>query len=206
MAEHTETNKSGFGTASLVLGIIGVCTSFVPIINNLSFILGLIAVIFGIVSLIKKASKGIAIAGIIIAIFAMIITINSQKQLGESIDTAVNDFNNTIGTIAGDKTEEILANNVDVTLGDFSVKKGSYGITETELPVTVKNKTSETKSFSIQVEAVSSDGSRISTDYIYANNLTAGQSQKFKVFEYVESEKLEQIKTATFNIVEVSMY
>lgn len=32
------TKKSGFATAGIVLGIIGICTSFIPIINNLSFL------------------------------------------------------------------------------------------------------------------------------------------------------------------------
>ena len=63
-----EKKKSGFGTAGLVLGIIGICTSFIPIVNNLSFVLGLIGVILAIVSLIKKASKGQAIAGVILCI------------------------------------------------------------------------------------------------------------------------------------------
>ncbi len=56
MSEHSEKEKSGFGTASLVLGIIGICTSFIPIINNLSFVLGLMGLLF--ISSIKKASKG----------------------------------------------------------------------------------------------------------------------------------------------------
>ena len=60
-----ETQKSGLCTAGLVLGIIGVCTSFIPIINNLSFFLGVLAVIFGLVS-IKRASKGKMIATIIL--------------------------------------------------------------------------------------------------------------------------------------------
>ena len=47
--------KSGFATAGLVLGIIGLCTSFIPIINNVSFILALIGGIFAIISLFKKA-------------------------------------------------------------------------------------------------------------------------------------------------------
>ena len=64
--EEEVVKKSGFGTTSLVLGIIGVCTSFLPIINNLSFVLGLIGAIFGIICLIKKASKGKAIAGVIL--------------------------------------------------------------------------------------------------------------------------------------------
>lgn len=51
------SEKSGFATASLVLGIIGICTSFIPIVNNVSFILALIAILFAIVSLVKKASK-----------------------------------------------------------------------------------------------------------------------------------------------------
>ena len=46
MSNHSETNKSGFATAGLVLGIIGVCTSFIPIVNNLSFILALIGILF----------------------------------------------------------------------------------------------------------------------------------------------------------------
>ena len=59
--EKIETKKSGFATAGLVLGIIGICLSFIPILNNASFFLGVLAVIFGLISLIKKASKGKAI-------------------------------------------------------------------------------------------------------------------------------------------------
>ena len=99
-----------------------------------------------------------------------------------------------------------MQNDVEVTLGNFEVNEGEYGITETQLKVNVKNKTSETKSFNIQVEAINSDGSRIASDYIYANSLTAGQSQEFKIFEYVTSDNLEAMKNATFKIVEASMY
>ena len=106
---------------------------------------------------------------------------------------------------AGNSTEEVLKNDVDVQLGDFQVTKGTY-TTETVLKATVKNKTNDTKSFSIQVEAVDANGSRIANDYIYANNLNAGQSQEFKLFEYVESDKLNSMKNATFKIVEASMY
>lgn len=68
MAHCEEKKKSGFATAGLVVGIIGICTSFIPIVNNASFILALLGIIFGIISLIKNASKGQAIAGIIISI------------------------------------------------------------------------------------------------------------------------------------------
>lgn len=196
-----EEKKSGLATAGLVLGIIGICTSFIPVINNVSFILGLMGTIFGIVALIKKASKGQAIAGIILCVLTIVITINSQKTLSDSLNTWSQDLDKA----AGNSTEEVLKNDVDVQLGNFQVTKGTY-TTETVLKATVKNKTNDTKSFSIQVEAVDANGSRIANDYIYANNLNAGQSQEFKLFEYVESDKLNSMKNATFKIVEASMY
>ncbi|MFR2787476.1 MAG: DUF4190 domain-containing protein [Clostridia bacterium] len=201
MANNEQTEKSSLCTAGLVLGIIGVCTSFVPIINNLSFIMGVLAVIFGLVS-IKKAGKGKMIATIVLGVLAIIITLNAQKTLSDSLD----DISKNLDTATGKNTKQVLGTSVDVVLGNFEVTKKQYGINETKLPVKVTNKTNETKSFSIQIEAVSQDGTRIKTDYIYANNLTAGQSQEFKVFEYVQSEILEKMKNAKYNIVEVSMH
>lgn len=201
MSNHAETEKSSLCTAGLVLGIIGVCTSFIPIINNLSFLLGILAVIFGLVS-IKKASKGKMIATVILGILAVAITLNSQKAVSDSLDALSEDLD----TASGENTEQVLANDVDVVLGDFEVSTGEYGITDTKLTVKVTNKTNETKSFNIQVEAVDANGNRINQDYIYANNLTAGQSQDFEIFKYVTSEQLDAMQNATFNIVEASAY
>lgn len=195
------TKKSGFATAGLVLGIIGICTAFIPIINNLSFFMGIIAIIFGVIAFIKKAGKGKTITAIILGILAITITLNTQKALSDSL----NEVSSNLDKMAGNSTEEILANDVDVVLGDFEVKNGTY-ITDTKLTVKVTNKTAETKSFQIQIEAIGKDGSRLASDYIYANNLTAGQSQNFETFNYVASDKISEMKNATFKIVEVSMY
>ena len=196
MAE--EKKKSGFGTASLVLGIIAISTSFIVIINNMSFVLGIIGAILGIISLIKKASKGKAIWGIGLCILAIIITLNLQQSWSNSLDEVSNN-------LAGKNTESILQNDVDVEIGSFKATK-SYGIYDTSLTVTVKNKSSEKKSFDIHIEAVNSKGERIEEDYVYANDLSAGQSQKFEIFNLVSSDKVEAMKKATFKIVDVSMY
>lgn len=198
---HSETQKSSLCTAGLVLGIIGVCTSFIPIINNLSFVMGVLAVIFGLVS-IKKASKGKMIATIILGILAIVITLNAQQSLSDSLDTLSEDLD----TASGENTEQVLANDVDVVLGDFEATTDEYGLTDTKLTVKVTNKTNETKSFSIQVEAVDANGNRINQDYVYANNLTAGQSQNFDIFQFVSSDQIEAMQNATFNIVEASAY
>lgn len=198
---HSETQKSSLCTAGLVLGIIGVCTSFIPIVNNLSFVMGILAVIFGLVS-IKKASKGKMIATVILGILAIIITLNAQKTVSDSLDALSEDLD----TASGENTEQVLANDLDVVLGDFEVTTDEYGLSDTKLTAKVTNKTNETKSFSIQVEAVDANESRINQDYIYVNNLTAGQSQDFDIFQFVSSDQIEAMQNATFKIVEASAY
>lgn len=197
-----EVKKSGLATASLVLGIIGICLSFVVILNNISFVLGIIGIIFAIISLIKKASKGKAIAGLILGILSIVITLSLQSSWSSTLDDISNDLDNA----AGNNTEEILGTDVDVSIGTFVGTLGDYGLVESSLPVTVTNLTDENKSFSIQIEAVDTNGNRIDSGYVYADSLASGQSQDFEIFTYVSSEDLEAMQNATFNIVEVSMY
>lgn len=194
--------RSGFATAGLVLGIIGICLSFIPILNNASFFLGILAVIFAIVSLIKKSSKGKAIAGLILGILSIAITLSLQSSWAESLDKVSNDLDNA----AGNNTEEILDKDVDVSIGNFEGSLGEYGLVDSKLTVTVTNLTDDVKSFNIQVEAIDTSGSRIATDYITADSLGANQSQNFDIFTYVSSEDLEAMQNATFKVVEVSMY
>lgn len=199
--ENNNVKNSGFGTAGLVLSIIGICTSFIPIVNNASFFLGILAIIFAIISLIKKASKGKAIASLILGILSIIITLSLQNSWSNSID----DFSKDLDNMTGNNTEEVLKN-VDVNIGTFQVTTDKYGLTDTKLDVKITNTSNEQKSFDIKIEAIASDGSRIDTDYIYATDLSAGQSQSFNLFTYVSNDKLEEMKSATFNIVEASMY
>ena len=70
--------------------------------------------------------------------------------------------------------------------------------------VTVKNITKEKRSYSLHIEAVDKDGHRIDEDYVYANDLGAGQTQNFEIFTYIEDSKVESMKNATFKIVEAS--
>lgn len=201
MSNNTETQKSSLCTAGLVLGIIGLCTSFIPVINNLSFFMGILAVILGLVS-IKKAKKSKMIITIILGILAIVITLSVQQNISDSLDA----LSENLDKATGDSTEQVLANDVDVVIGEFEVTTDEYGLYDTKLVVQVTNKTKETKSFSIQVEAVDEDGNRINQDYVYANNLTAGQSQKFEIFNFVSSDEIETMKNAKFNIVEASVY
>lgn len=194
-----EKKKSGLAVAGLVLGIIGICLSFIPIINNVAFFLGILAIIFGVITLVKKVGGGKAIAALVLGILSIIITLAMQSAISDALD----ETSKELDKITGESTEEVLKTDVDVKVGEFVVKEGEY-LTETELVVDVKNLTDKKKSFTIHIEAIAEDGSRIDDDYVYANDLNAGQSQQFKIFEYVENEKLDAMKKATFKIVEAS--
>lgn len=196
-----EEKKTGFSVASMVLGIIGICLSFIPIVNNVSFILGVLSVIFAIVSLVKKSGKSKAIVGLILGILSVVITLSLQNSWSKSLDDVGKDLDN----MTGDNTEEILKKDVDVNIGKLNVTTDEYGYSDSELVVTVTNKSKEKKSFTIHIEAVDNTGKRIDDDYVYANDLNSGQTQDFKIFTLVSSEKLEQMKSAEFKIIDVSM-
>ena len=196
-----EEKKTGFSVASMVLGIIGICLSFIPIVNNVSFILGVLSVIFAIVSLVKKSGKAKAIVGLILGILSVVITLSLQNSWSKSLDDVGKDLDN----MTGDNTEEILKKDVDVNIGKLNITTDEYGYSDSELVVTVTNKSKEKKSFTIHIEAVDNTGKRIDDDYVYANDLNSGQTQDFKIFTLVSSEKLEQMKSAEFKIIDVSM-
>ena len=94
-------NKNGFCVTALVLGIIAIATSFVPIINNLSFILGLIGLVFAIIALKQKAPKGKTVTGLVLCVLSMVITLAVQSSISKQFD----EINDNISYSTGEKTD-----------------------------------------------------------------------------------------------------
>jgi len=195
--------KSGLATAALVLGIIGVVLSFIPIVNNAAFVLGALALIFAIVVLVKKKSVAVAIVSIVLAVAAMGITLAMQKSFGDALDKVGDEINKSLDDSTGKNTDEILQNDLQVDLGEFTVEKGEF-IDSSKLIVSIKNKSDEQASFSINIEAVDADGKRLADDTVYSNDLGAGQSQDLEAFTLVQSTQYDALQQATFKIVSVT--
>ncbi len=72
MKNNIEKKTSGFGIASLTLGIISIvmCWTFIP-----SILCGILALIFGIVSLALKSKPAMPVTGIILSIIGLILSI-----------------------------------------------------------------------------------------------------------------------------------
>ena len=203
-----------WSVAALVLGIVGICLSFIPIVNNTVFLIGILAIIFGAISCAKKIETKPAITGIVLGALAIVIAFAIQIILLIGIFGAVDEMDDDLGIDfgyleeelaygSGDKTDEILDQYLDVEIGKFQVIKHEY-YDDTKLEVVVRNKGSETSSFTIKIEAIDEEGYRLGYEYIYVNDLGAGLGEKFEIFKYVSSDKIEQYKKATFKIVEVT--
>ena len=196
--------KSGFAKAAFILGIIGVVLAFIPLLNIVSFPLGALAILFAIIPIFKKQSIAMAIVGLILGITSIAIPISMYSAVSDAVDEASENINQTMDDMSGDNTEEILKNDVQVDLSEFTVIPGAYGLDSSELVVSVRNKMTESKSFTIKIEAVDADGKRIDDDTVYSNDLGAGQAQDFKAFSLISSDKYEALQSATFKIISVS--
>ncbi|PRW65222.1 DUF4190 domain-containing protein [Actinopolyspora mortivallis] len=86
-AQQRGTRFSGLALSSLVLGIIGVCGSIVPILNNLTAIAALVGVVLGIIALFgtRKVMAGI---GTGLGVLALVATVAVQGMLVNAINEA----------------------------------------------------------------------------------------------------------------------
>ena len=91
-----ETKRTAFGTAGLVVGIIGISLSLIPIINNAAFFLGILALIFGIITLVKKGSLAKGVVAIILGILAVVFTLVAQNNASKAINQAIDDLSSSL--------------------------------------------------------------------------------------------------------------
>lgn len=153
----------------------------------------------------KSAGKG-ALIGFITKIVLAIILVILYVVFATSLFNNISNNIPAIGDVFREETtDKILEKDVDVSFGEFKVTNNGY-YSETSLDITVKNKAEEQCTYYITIEAVDANGARIDTDMIYADRLGAGQEIYLKAFEYVDQEKLNQFKNATFKVLEINKY
>ena len=81
---------SAMAVVGLVLGIFALISSWMPIVNNLSFIVGLLGLVFSIVGIVsassgKSSGKGLAIAALVINIIACVIVLATQSMFAAAL-------------------------------------------------------------------------------------------------------------------------
>ncbi|KZS71166.1 hypothetical protein A4G26_25150 [Mycobacterium kansasii] len=106
--------------------------------------------------------------------------------------------------ITGQSTEDILRNDLDMQFGQFVTDDDPYK--PGKMVVTLRNKSSKSASFSVDVEALDANGNRIADDTAFVEALAPGQATRKDMFVFVTSDKFDTMKKATFKVVEASKY
>jgi hypothetical protein len=83
--------RTGAAISALVLGIVALCGSPIPILNNATIIAGFIAIPFGIVALFGL-KRGTAITGLILAVAGIVVGLILQAQWTKQLDKISNDL------------------------------------------------------------------------------------------------------------------
>lgn len=167
--------QSGFGIASLVLGIIGMLLSCV-VVGIIPCVIGLILAIIGLTQ--KDRGHGTAIAGLVCSVIGIGIFFLEVFIFGSSSDS--NSTITNVSTIS--ETSEISENNnSNVANKDLasqmSIKEYSMENTigDTYYILVIKNNSSETVELNVNAVAKDSDGKTIGAASSSENAVESGQ-------------------------------
>ncbi len=167
--------KSALGITGFVIGLVALCTSFLPIINNASALLAVLGLVFSVIGVVvcvrgTKGGKGLAIAGVVICIVAFAVVLGTQSMYSKAVDDAFSGPAVTSTTQAGEsgsgasaatdsasqaQSQELsvgatatLSNGLSVTVDSVTGGLANYNGEEfTSVTVTYVNGGSETASF-----------------------------------------------------------
>lgn len=191
---------------ALVLGIIALVSSWVPIINNLSFIFALVGVVFAVVSLVgtlrgKKSGRGLAIASVVVNVAAVAIVLATQSAYSAAIDEAASGTVQTSdgasaaapaaeGTTSAEPADKYSIDGEELSGDAYSCKiSGVY-----------TNKAGKDLSYvQVSYNLFDADGNQIGTALANTNNLADGGTWKFEAFGSVAVDEV-----ATYKIGDVT--
>ncbi|MBQ0084457.1 MAG: hypothetical protein KBS52_06830, partial [Clostridiales bacterium] len=176
-----------------IISIAGICISLVPLMTYFAVVFGILAIVFSIITFCKKGSTAKSVTSLILGILSVIISVAMLIGLL------------ALGSDTKEAPKEAPKEDATVTFGEFIIEEGSYS-TSTELPVTITNTCEKRKSFIVKIEAVDKNGDRIEEDIVLVSDLSPGQSATEKAFRFISSEKLESIKEATFQVIDIDAY
>lgn len=177
---------SGMAVAGLVLGIIAVVSSWIPIVNNLSFVIaaiGLILAIVGVAATVRgrRAGKSLAIAALVVNLVAGGIVLATQSAMSAAIDEATSGTVSTEDVLADDSSDASASDpdaSQQYAIADVSMTGDDYSVTISG--TFTNNSDSEVSYVQLSYRLLDADGAQIGTAYANTNNLPAGGAWKFE--------------------------
>lgn len=174
---------------ALVLGVIALISSWVPIINNLSFIFALVGAVFAVMGLVgtlrgKKSGRGLAIASVVVNVAAVAIVLATQSAYSAAIDGAASgtvqtsDGASAAAPAAGETTSAEPADKYSIDGEELTGDAYSCKISGV-----YTNKAGKDLSYvQVSYNLFDADGNQIGTALANTNNLADGGTWKFEAF------------------------
>ena len=101
----------------------------------------------------------------------------------------------------GENTDMILENDLDVVNGYFTITPNGI---DTFLRVRVTSKSSEIKSYSIEMAAVNKETNEvIMTDTLETDNLNPEEVKEIDIFTNVDEEMAQKLRSAQYKVVKI---
>jgi len=198
---NPQKGKSAASIVALVLGIIALVTSFLPIINNLSFVLALVGAVFAVIGLVgvlrgKRGGRGFSIAAVIVNVLAIAIVLGTQSAYSSAIDEAAK------GTISTEDGSSVATASTSAESGAAD----KYSIADeqmtgddytTTISGTFTNLTDSQLGYvSVGYNLFDADGNQLGTAYANTSNLDAGGTWKFEAVGMYGQAKVASYKLA----------
>ena len=197
---NPQKGKSAASIVALVLGIIALVTSFLPIINNLSFVLALVGAVFAVIGLMgvlrgKKGGRGFSIAAVIVNVLAIAIVLGTQSAYSSAIDEATKGTISTEdGSSAAASTSAESATADKHSVADEQMTGDDY---TTTISGTFTNLTDSQLGYvSVSYNLFDADGNQLGTAYANTSNLDAGGTWKFEAVGMYDQAKIASYKLA----------
>ena len=198
---NPQKGKSAASIVALALGIIALVTSFLPIINNLSFVLALVGAVFAVIGLVgvlrgKKGGRGFSIAAVIVNVLAIAIVLGTQSAYSSAIDEATK---GTISTEDGSSAAAASTSAESATADKYSI--ADEQMTGDDYTPTISgtftNLTDSQLGYvSVSYNLFDADGNQLGTAYANTSNLDAGGTWKFEAVGMYDQAKIASYKLA----------
>lgn len=198
---NPQKGKSAASIVALALGIIALVTSFLPIINNLSFVLALVGAVFAVIGLVgvlrgKKGGRGFSIAAVIVNVLAIAIVLGTQSAYSSAIDEATK---GTISTEDGSSAAAASTSAESTTADKYSIADEQMTGDDytTTISGTFTNLTDSQLGYvSVSYNLFDADGNQLGTAYANTSNLDAGGTWKFEAVGMYDQAKIASYKLA----------
>jgi hypothetical protein len=185
--------------SALVLGSVAFLLSFVPIVKYIGAVFAVGGLAVASIEMRRTADLGqkfprAAFWGRFLAIVALILvvltTLMGFKEAADNRKKA-----------SGKATGMVLAQDLNVTFGQFTHTQNAVGQWENGLPIVVKNKAGSKKSFEFQVEALNPAGERIASEQQLHISMRPGETRTAVLFTNVDEATATALTKAKFRII-----